>query len=80
MKVKIGGSAAMKIMVHQYEPIDVSSTLEIEKEFEDSDEAQSWIEKQGDKINQSLQVDLEKKVKIVAKKHTEFKKKVKEMI
>lgn len=80
MKVKVGGTATMKLQIFQYEPVEVSSTLEIEQEFSDSDRAQEWLDGQGDKINESLKVDLEKKAKDIVKKQSELKKKLKEMI
>lgn len=80
MKIKVGGTASMKLQVFQYEPVEVSSTLEIEEEFSDSDSAQEWLEGQGNKINESLKIDLERKAKEIVKKQSEIKKKLKEMI
>lgn len=80
MKVKVGGSASMKIMVFQYEPIEVSTTLEIEEEFNDGDKAEEWLVAQGDKINESIKIDLEKKIKQVAKEQSALKKRLKDMI
>lgn len=80
MKIKVGGTAAMKLQVFQYEPVEISSTLEIEEEFSDSDSAQEWLEGQGNKINESLKIDLERKAKEIVKKQSEIKKKLKEMI
>ena len=80
MKVKVGGTASMKLMVFQYEPIDVSSTLEIEQEFDDDDKAQEWLEGQGEKINESLKIDLERKAKLIIKKQSELRKKIKDMV
>lgn len=80
MKIKVGGSASMKIMIFQYEPIEVSSTLEIEEEFNDSEEAQKWLEAQGDKINESIKMDLDRKARDIAKKQSELRKKLKDMI
>lgn len=80
MKIKVGGTASMKLQVFQYEPVEISSTLEIEEEFSDSDSAQEWLEGQGNKINESLKIDLERKAKEIVKKQSEIKKKLKEMI
>jgi len=80
MKVKVGGTASMKIMVFQYEPIDVSSTFEIEKEFEDEETAMGWAASETDKINTYLKNDLEKKAKDIAKNQSTLKKKLKELV
>lgn len=80
MKIKVGGTATMKLQVFQYEPVEVSSTLEIEEEFSDSDSGQEWLEVQGNKINESIKIDLERKAKEIVKKQSEIKKKLKEMI
>ena len=80
MKIKVGGTATMKLQVFQYEPVEVSSTLEIEEEFSDSDSGQEWLEVQGNKMNESLKIDLERKAKEIVKKQSEIKKKLKEMI
>lgn len=80
MKVKVGGSASMKIMVFQYEPVEVSSTWEIEKEFEDEETAMGWAAEESEKINTFLKNDLEKKAKTIAKEQSTLKKKLKDMI
>jgi hypothetical protein len=80
MKIKLGGTTGIKLMIFQYEPVEIVSTLEIEKEFEDEDEAQKWILSQTDTINKNLEKDLENKTKLIVKKQSELKKKLKDLI
>lgn len=80
MKVNLGGSASIKIMVFQYEPIEVTTSFSIEKEFKTDEEANDYAISQSEKINEFLKQDLEKKVKEVAKKQSDLKKKLKEII
>lgn len=80
MKIKIGGTASMKLMVFQYEPIEVSSTWEVEKEFDDEDAALGWAATENEKINTYLKNDLEIKAKNIAKKQSDLKKKIKDMV
>jgi len=80
MKVKLGGSASMKFQLFQYEPIEVTSSLEVEETFENSEQAEEWLQGQSERINESLKMDLERKSKIVAKNHSDLRKKLKEMV
>lgn len=80
MKIKVGGSASMKIMIFQYEPIEVTSLFEIEKEFSDEEESQVWADSETEKINLYLKNDLEKKAKLIAKTQSDLKKKIKDLI
>jgi hypothetical protein len=79
MKIKIGGTAGMKIMVFQYEPVEVTSTWEIEKEFDEEEAALGWAATESEKINTFLKNDLETKAKVIVKKQSELKKKLKDL-
>lgn len=79
MKIKIGGTAGMKIMVFQYEPVEVTSTWEIEKEFDEEEVAIGWAATESEKINTFLKNDLETKAKVIVKKQSELKKKLKDL-
>jgi len=62
MKVTFGGHKRMTLTNQPYEPIQVESTLIIEKEVEDGTDM-STFEKLQEKVNSMLDKDLEKKVK-----------------
>lgn len=80
MKIKVGGSASIKLMMFQYEPIEITSTMEIEKEFDDEQEAQEWFENQSKSLSNSIEVDLDNKARQIVKKQRELKNKLKEIM
>lgn len=80
MKIKVGGTASMKLQVFQYEPVEITSTWEVEKEFENDDTAIGWASSENEKINTFLKNDLENKAKLIVKKQSDLKKKLKEMV
>lgn len=80
MKIKVGGTATMKLQVFQYEPVEITSVWEVEKEFDNDDVAIGWAASESEKINTFLKNDLETKAKLIVKKQSELKKKIKDLI
>ena len=80
MKIKVGGTASMKLQVFQYEPVEITSTWEVEKEFDNDEAAIGWAAAENEKINTFLKNDLENKAKLIIKKQSDLKKKLKDLI
>ena len=80
MKIKVGGAASMKLQVFQYEPVEITSVWEVEKEFDNDEVAIGWASAENEKINTFLKNDLENKAKLIVKKQSDLKKKIKDLI
>lgn len=80
MKVQIGGSVGMKMMVRQYEPIDVNSTFMIEKEVDDNIDLDELHAELTEKANLILKEDLGKKAKMIIKQQKELNEKIREIL
>jgi len=80
MKIKVGGTASMKLQVFQYEPVEITSVWEVEKEFDNDEAAIGWAATENEKINTFLKNDLENKAKLIVKKQSDLKKKIKDLI
>lgn len=69
MKVKVGGTLSYKIQVGAYEPTEVSSFIEVEKDI-DIDEQ---IVELQEKIDSILINDINKKVKLACQNYKNVK-------
>lgn len=80
MKIQVGGNVGMKMMVRQYEPIDVNSTFMIEKEVDDDADLDELHAELTEKTNQILKDDLGKKAKMIIKQQKELNEKIREIL
>lgn len=76
MKVKIGGSMGYKLQIGPYEPVDISSFIETEKEIEMEEQI---IELQ-ERIDSILLNDINKKVKLACANYKKVKNIMKEAL
>lgn len=79
MKIRIGASASSKIMGVAYEPIEVSSSIEIEKEVPDMGTLalEAFVKDEQDKQTLFTTEDVKRKLKSL---YTEIVKKRKELL
>lgn len=79
MKIRIGASASSKMIGVQYEPIEVSSSLEIEKEVPDmgSLALEAFVKDEQDKLTVFTTEDVKRKLKSL---YVETVKKRKELM
>lgn len=69
MKIKIGGSLSYKIMLKQYEPMDVSTTIEIET---DSTEIhQEELERLTANVDKMLKASINSKLELGIRNYKE---------
>lgn len=76
MKVKVSGTIGYKLQIGPYEPVDVSSFIEVEKEVELDEQI---IELQ-EKIDTILLNDINKKVKLACANYKNVKEILKRAI
>jgi len=62
VKIRIGAMASSKIMAKQYEPIEVSSSIEIEREIKDEN-VDEYIKTEQEKLDNYVVEDAKKKMK-----------------
>lgn len=65
VKIRVGATASTKIMLRQYEPIEVSSMIEIEREIPE-DKADEYVKEEQEKLTQYVIDDARKKIKAAA--------------
>lgn len=77
MKITVGGSMSMTLMNEPYSPVKCESVLHIEREVPDDTPEEQLEGKFQERINTLLEKDLDKKIRMAAKKQQELKNKIK---
>ncbi len=62
VKIRIGSLASTKIMAKQYEPIEVSSSIEIEREISDEN-VEDYIKQEQEKMDDYVIKDAKSKIR-----------------
>ena len=75
MKITVGGSIGYKIMIKQYEPIEVSSSCEIEFEAPQENDLSGgldeWMNKFNDKATEVIKNENRKRMKVAIEEYRE---------
>jgi len=80
VKIKTGGGVSYKIMVAQYEPLEVNSYIEIEKEFLEDNAIEEKIIKLNEKINEMNIISINQKMKTAVANYKDNISKLRKLI